>query len=319
MAEESYPVELTAPDITPYRTGNTGLDYVTTFDSGRAGPHVMVCAVTHGNEICGAITLDFLLRSALRPTRGKLTFSFNNHRAFHNFSPAHPTLSRFVDEDFNRLWSPEVLDGPRTSAELERARELRPLVDGVDFLLDIHSMQTAVAPLMLAGPLEKGRNFACDLGYPEHVVMDIGHAAGRRLRDYGAFGDPASRRNALLIEAGQHWERASAAVSLETTLRFLRALDVIDRAFAERHLKAESPPQKVIEVTDAVTIKSGSFRFADSYNGLEVISREGTLLAIDGTEEVVTPYDDCVLIMPSRRLYPGHTAVRLGRFVEREG
>jgi hypothetical protein len=29
----------------------------------------------------------------------------------------------------------------------------------------------------------------------------------------------------------------------------------------------------------------------------------------------VTPYDDCVLIMPTRRPRRGETAVRLGRFV----
>lgn len=315
MVDETYPVELTPPDISPYRSGNTGLDYVTTVDSGRPGPHVMVCAVTHGNEICGAITLDFLLREQVRPTRGKLTLSFNNYRAFLNFNPAYPTLSRFVDEDFNRIWSPEVLDGPRSSVELKRARELRPLVDEVDYLLDIHSMQTSIAPLMLAGPLDKGRDFARSLGYPVHVVMDTGHAAGLRLRDYGAFGDPASERNALLIEAGQHWERSSADVSRETALRFLLALDVIDRGVAEAYLTADPAPQKVIEVTEAVTIQSSNFRFADTYNGLEVIPRAGTVLGTDGTNEVRTPYDDCVLIMPSRRLYPGHTAVRLGRFV----
>eukprot|EP01046_Picozoa_sp_COSAG06_P061105 COSAG06_NODE_13265_length_1276_cov_1.375531_1_plen_51_part_00 len=30
-------------------------------------------AVIHGNEICGAIALDFLLSSGYAPTRGKLT------------------------------------------------------------------------------------------------------------------------------------------------------------------------------------------------------------------------------------------------------
>ncbi len=55
---DNYPIELIAPDISAYRAGNTGIDYVTTFDSGNAGPHVMISAVTHGNELCGAITLD---------------------------------------------------------------------------------------------------------------------------------------------------------------------------------------------------------------------------------------------------------------------
>ena len=55
-------VELAAPDIDSHRRSSTGIDFVHTFESGRPGPHVMVNAVTHGNEICGAIVVDRLLR-----------------------------------------------------------------------------------------------------------------------------------------------------------------------------------------------------------------------------------------------------------------
>ena len=55
--------------------------------------------------------------------------------------------------------------------------------------------------------------------------------------------------------------------------------------------------------------------FVEEYQGLEVIPEAGTVIANDGDEPVRTPYDDCVLIMPSRRLVPGQTAVRFGRFV----
>ena len=51
-----YTVELSPPDLSAYRKGNTGIDYITTFDSGKPGPHVMVNAVTHGNELCAAIS-----------------------------------------------------------------------------------------------------------------------------------------------------------------------------------------------------------------------------------------------------------------------
>lgn len=311
-----YPVELSPPDISAYKAGNTGIPYATTFDSGRDGPHVMVNAVTHGNELCGAIVLDFLFRENVRPTRGRLTLSFANYRAFLKFDARYPLLSRFLDEDFNRLWSPEVLDGPRESDELARAREFRPLVDTVDCLLDIHSMQTKVPALALAGPLAKGRELAASVGYPQYVVSDEGHAAGRRMRDYDAFGDPASDRNALLVECGQHWDKASVAAAMETTLRFLRHLDVIDPDFAAAHLAGPPPPQRFIDVTQAVTIGHESFRFVDAYFGMEVIERAGTVIAHENGREIRTPYDNCVLIMPSRRNVPGQTAVRLGRFIE---
>jgi predicted deacylase len=312
-----YPVELVPPDISAYRQGNTGIDYVTTFDSGRPGPHVMIAAVTHGNELCGAVVVDFLFRQKVRPTAGKLTLAFNNYRAYLTFDARYPGLSRYIDEDFNRLWSPDVLDGGRTSDELRRAREMRPLIDSVDLLLDLHSMQTRAPALMLSGPLEKGRLMAAAVGVPEFVVSDIGHAAGMRMRDYGAFGDPASNKNALLVECGQHWEQSSADVAMQTTLRFLKHCGIVDRAFLDAHISGNPPPQKFVTVTGPVTIKHDDFQFVDEYQGMEVIAKAGTIIAHDGDEPVRTPYDDCVLIMPSRRMSAGQTAVRLGRFTHR--
>ncbi len=318
MPEPNYAVELTPPDIEPYRAGNTGVEYVTTFDSGKAGPHVLVTALTHGNEICGAIALDRLLRAGLRPRQGRLTLAFDNIAAYRSFDRRYPVASRFVDEDFNRLWDEGTLDGPRQSVELARARTLRPFVDAADFLLDIHSMQYATAPLMLAGTLDRSVALARRVGIPELIMCDVGHAAGKRMRDYGPFGDPASAKTALLIEAGQHWQNRAAEVATDVMLRFLIALGSLSRDDAAPIAGpdfAAQPRQRVIEVTEAVTIEGDNFEFADDFRGLEVLSPKGTLIGRDDGREVRTPYDDCVLIMPSRRLAKGHTAVRLGRFV----
>ena len=119
-----YAIELQAPDISAYAAGNTGVDYVTTFDSGRDGPHVMLAAIVHGNELCGPIALDWLLARDVRPQRGRLTLGFVNVAAYANWDPDDPFASRWVDEDFNRLWSEEVLRADRTSVELERVPNL---------------------------------------------------------------------------------------------------------------------------------------------------------------------------------------------------
>jgi predicted deacylase len=319
VSDLNFRVELTAPDIEPYRAGNTGTEYVTTFAAPEPGPHVMVTALTHGNEICGAIALDRLLRAAVRPRRGRLTLAFDNVAAYHEFDPRYPIASRYIDEDFNRLWSPATLDGTRQSIELERARALRPFVEAADFLLDLHSMQYATAPLMLAGLLRRSRALARRVGIPELIMCDAGHAAGPRMRDYGGFGDPASHKTALLIEAGQHWERRAAEVATDVMLRFLIALDVMTRddvAAIGGPDFAVQPRQRVIEVTEAVTISGDRFDFAGDFRGLEVLPGKGTLIGRDDGREVRTPYDDCVLLMPSRRLVKGQTAVRLGRYIE---
>ena len=76
------------------------------------------------------------------------------------------------------------------------------------------------------------------------------------------------------------------------------------------------PRQRIIEVTEAVTITGDRFDFAGDYRGLEVLGEKGSLIGRDGEREVRTPYDNCVLIMPSRRLVKGQTAVRLGRYLD---
>ncbi|MGE5268528.1 MAG: M14 family metallopeptidase [Thiohalocapsa sp.] len=319
MSDLTYTVELSPPDIEPYRAGNTGIEYVTTFEAPQPGPHVLVTALTHGNEICGAIALDKLFRAGVRPLQGKLTLAFDNVAAYREFDPRYPIASRYVDEDFNRLWSPATLDGPRRSIELDRARALRPIVDAADYLLDLHSMQYATAPLMLAGVLPRSRELARWVGIPELIMCDAGHAAGPRMRDYGGFGDPHSAKTALLIECGQHWERRAAEVAIDVMLRFLVALGTVARedvaALGGPDFDAQ-PRQRVIEVTTAVTISGGRFDFAGDFRGLEVLPEKGSLIGRDDGREVRTPYDNCVLIMPSRRLVRGQTAVRLGRYVD---
>jgi len=309
-------IEIKPPDIAAYRSGNTGVDYVHALDSGRPGANVMVQALTHGNEFSGAIALDFLFRQKVDPAKGKLTLAFANVAAFARFDFGDPDRSRYIDEDYNRVWADAVIGGPRDSAELRRARELRPFVDAADYLLDLHTMTEACRPIMVCGMLDKGADFARRVGVPADLLIDTGHPAGLRMRDRGGFGDPASPKNALLIEAGQHWEKSSVDVAIDTTLRFLKATGAVDAAWADSRLRVKPPArQRVVRVTEPVTAASANFRFARPWKGLEVVKKAGTVVATDGDKVWRTPYDDCVLVMPSTaHTKPGNTMVRLGRY-----
>jgi predicted deacylase len=309
-------IEIEPRDIGPFRRGNTGIDYVTTFDSGKAGPHVMVTALTHGNELSGAHAVGFLFDHAVRPRRGRLTLCFANVAAYLTFDPDSPFESRFFDEDFNRVWDEATLDGPRDSVELERARAIRPLVDTVDMLLDLHSTSLLMAPMILCGMRDKGLALARGIGSPAHVVIDAGHASGKRLRDYAPFDDPAIGAAAALVECGQHFERAANDVAIDTTLRFLRHCDIVDPDFIAQHVSVAATPQMVIRVSQAVTIETDRFTFTHDLAGFEVIAEADTLIGHDGDREVRTPYDNCVMVMPVRDLKKGLTAVRLGEIVD---
>jgi predicted deacylase len=320
MSTQAYPIELTFPDISAHEHSDSGVAYVHTFDSGVAGPHVMINALTHGNEVCGAIVVDALLRAKLRPRRGRLTLAFANVAAYRSFDASKPDAARFVDQDFNRVWTAKTLDDTsRVSSELERARAMRPVIDTVDLLLDLHSMHEKSAPLIVAGPLAKGIELSAKLGTPATVICDEGHPEGRRMRDYEGFGAPASPKNALLIECGQHWEASAVGVARNVTARFLALSGVVDSSDLPQDWFAPLPDEMlVVRVTEPVVARSMDFRFAGAYTGLEVFDKAGSVIGWSDGEPVVTPYDDCMLVMPSlRQLRPGVTVVRLGRIEQR--
>ena len=88
------PIEVAFPDLTRWAAGNAGIPYVWTFAGPAAGPHVLVQALTHGNEVCGAIALDWLLAADFRPTRGALSLCFANIAAYEGFDRADPARAR---------------------------------------------------------------------------------------------------------------------------------------------------------------------------------------------------------------------------------
>ncbi|MFO1268267.1 MAG: succinylglutamate desuccinylase/aspartoacylase family protein [Rubrivivax sp.] len=314
-------VELKPPAIERWRDGGTGVDFVHAWDTGKPGPRVMVQALTHGNEICGAIALDWLLAqvrtAGWRPARGRLVCAFANVAAYQRFDAVHPFASRCIDEDLNRVWADEVLLGERDSAELRRARELRPFVDATELMLDIHSMSEPCAPLMVCGTQDKNAAFARELGVPEILLIDTGHPAGLRMVERGGFGNKNdSKHRALLIECGQHWEKAAADVAVDALVRFLGLTGLADAAWVKANVRLPLPKrQRLVRVTEPVVARSTAFKFLVPTTGLSVIAKAGTPIAQDGEHVFVTPYDDTVLVMPgTNNLKPGGTAVRLGRF-----
>ncbi len=310
------PDDLWPPDLSPYAQGNTGIPFVHRFDSAVPGPHVVVNALMHGNEMCGAVAVAAMLSAGIRPMRGSLSFSFANVEAFAQFDPNFPILSRYLDEDMNRLWSPDLLaDGNASSAERRRAAALWPHFATADLLLDLHSMQHDRIPLMLAGRSTRAAALALAVGFPSIIVTDAGHAGGLRLIDHPRFTDGTEGPTALLAECGRHEDRASATVALETTARFLAATGVVaPHALAPWLPSAPPSAPRLVAITQTVTVAAEPFRFLKDYQGMDVIPTAGTAFAEEAGRLVLTPHDDCVMIMPARVPMRGQTAVRLGRF-----
>jgi hypothetical protein len=319
---QSLRFDLPKPDIAAWREGNTGVEGVWQFDSGRSGRDVLITALIHGNELCGAWALKGLLEAGVRPRQGRLTLVFCNLAAFDRFDPADHDASRFVDEDLNRQWLPDRIQAGGTQ-ERRRAQALLPFVAQADWLLDLHSMHESAAPLLLTGMQARNVALARALRSPAHIVVDAGHKDGVRMRDYGRFGELCADggdngTRSLLIECGFHGDLSSRSVAQDLCLRFLQASEALDAQTLAGLLpgwrQADAPRQWALDVTGPVVAKSERFRFAEPYQGLEVIAKAGTVIGWNDTEPVTTPYDDCVLVMPStRQAKAGVTVVRFAR------
>ena len=209
-------------------------------------------------------------------------------------------------------------DGRPRQRSSRRAAELRPWVEQADWLLDIHSMSNSEVPLQLTGLLPRNIELGLQLGTPSKIIADAGHAAGVRMRDYGRFGEPGDNgTRSLLIECGFHGAPSARDVAIDQMARFLAASGAFDRArLPDGWLMPDAPSQQALEVTHAITRKNENFRFAQPWQGLECLPSAGTLIGWNDDEEILTPYDNCVLIMPSLgQPRPGVTVVRLARAI----
>lgn len=305
--QQTTEFEVLPRDIAAYREGNTCVDYVHRFESGRPGPHVLVNALTHGNEVCGMVAATHLLDNGVRPKIGALTVSFANVAAYESFDREKPFASRQLVHNLNRIWSPEWLDGTQDSPELRRARELRPVVAAADHILDIHSTAQVVAPFWVYPGFARNAAAALAIGAPDiHLVMPKGLNTGTPLIQHGRHGREEGEGVALVAECGQHFMQSSADMAIGVTMRFLAHFGLVESEAAPK-----APPRR-FELLARPLIKTESFHFVRPLAGLETFAK-GELIATDGPEEIRALCDDCTVFMPARTPIVGREAVYLTR------
>jgi predicted deacylase len=301
------PLEVLPRDLSAYRAGNTGIPHVHRFASGRPGPHVLVNALTHGNEFCGMVAATHLLDHGVRPRIGTLTVSFANVAAYESFDPRQPFDSRQLVHNLNRIWSPEWLEGEEDSPELRRARELRPVVAAADHILDLHSTSNDVEPFWVYPAFERNAEAALAIGRPAvHLVMPDGLGSGTPVIQHGRHGEADSDAGvALVAECGQHFRQATSDLAVEVALDFLAHFGLIEAR------PRNDAPQRRYLLLQTYVIRTPEFRFTRPVVGFETFAK-GELIATDGATEIRAP-EDCAILMPARAPIPGREGVYIAR------
>lgn len=308
MSQNPPVFEVLPRDLSAYRQGNIGIDYVHRFESGKPGPHVLINALTHGNEICGMVAATHLLDTGVRPLVGTLTISFANVQAYESFDASKPFESRQLVHNLNRIWSAQELDGEGDSPELRRARALRPVVAAADHILDIHSTSQDVEPFWVYPSYPRNAAVANAIGRPGvHLIMPQGLGSGTPLIQHGRHGDAGSNAGgALVVECGQHFLQSAATLATEVAQDFLAHFGLM----APRSPAPAQPVQRRFELLETCMVRTPEFRFTRPLVGFEVFAKD-EVIATDGPHTIRALCDDCTVLMPTREPIVGREAVYL--------
>jgi succinylglutamate desuccinylase len=269
-------------------------------------PHLAVFGSIHGNEPCGLRAIERLRAEvesgALQLQQGTLYLVHGNPQA----GEAHERHTR-GGTDLNRLFDYRFMtDLPSVYWVYEhyRALELKPLLDSVDALLDLHSTTAPSPAFAIASPLPESQRFAdaLGLGYVTHGWDGPGLLADR------VVIAPLTRRGlpAVSVECGQHQQPEAADVAY-ACLR--RALD---------HLGLAPWPEQPaplactrLQLRAAVKRPSPRFKFVRPLASMQQLAA-GELIGRD-EDMALTLQRSCYVIMPNDDVGVGDDMIYLAQ------
>ncbi|MBP9779074.1 succinylglutamate desuccinylase/aspartoacylase family protein [Candidatus Gracilibacteria bacterium] len=267
------------------------------------GPTITIFSGIHGDEISGIIAtkkfFEEVIIKKIPLLKGKIILVLGANEE------AIIQKKRYIKTNLNRLFG---VDKIGCSYEYERSRELMSLLNKSDFLLDLHSTSGPSIPFLFS----ERRNFeiAEKLGVP-HVVVGW--------NDLGAISTAGDTENYMnkkggwgfTFEAGNHDNPDGTKNAYQVLLNFLSHLGIINIS----HFQSLPGEKTFIEMTSVYTCKTGEFEF--KLKQLENFSplKSGTLIGMDGDEEIRAK-SNCTLVMPSlRKIKKGEDAFFIAKIL----
>lgn len=276
------------------------------YDDDTPGPLVIGIGGMHGNEPAGVFALQDVLhslRTRRLPFRGRLLALTGNCAAL-------ARGCRYIDEDFNRLWVSERLEGmgkpcAEPTSEEQEQQELLAAIEtalaqreGPAVFLDLHTTSAEGQPFVVIGDSLLNRRFAFGLQAP--VILGLEEQLEGTLLNY------LSEQGHVVIgfEGGQHaspdavQNHTAAIWSVLTTSGCLRPQD------APKKTQAEQPICPVVEIRYHHLIQAGDdFAMEPGFTNFQPV-RRGQLLAHDRHGQI-RAQESGQILMP---LYQGQGA-----------
>ncbi len=277
-----------------------------------AGPALICVAAQHGNETAGVFALQRTLRMLHRrrlPFRGEIVGLVGNVQALDR-------KMRFVEQDLNRLWTLDRIEGVRSRAktetlEAEEAEQYALLVEldrifdrspSPAYVLDLHTFSADGSPFSVVSDTLRNRAFARQI--PAPLILGLEEKLSGTLPEYvnslghttmgfesGRHDDP----HAIEVHESALWHAMVAAGNL-------RPHEIPEFSSHRKTIvDAVGHQPQVVEIRSRYSVVAGDeFRMKPGFRNFGKIHR-GQVLAFNADGPILAE-EDGLLVMP---LYQG--------------
>jgi len=251
-------------------------------------PRVVLFGGIHGQEASGVYAIEKLLfdffSGARTLTRGSLTLARGNERAL-------AADRRYIKHNLNRLfrqdYGPEI---DRTSYEFIRAQELKTILEGCDYFLDLHSAPIAQDPFIVAERRVAG--FFAKLGIPRIITGWSKFSSGAIGGDAENYAN-AHGAKAATLESGAHYEKRSIDVAYKTVTSLLSLLGMTAQT-----AETETRQAEIVDMYAVVTKEFDDFRFTGTVENFQFLKKGDTFAFQNGLP--LTVQEDSYLLIPMK-------------------
>lgn len=282
-----------------------------TYTGLKPGPKLFVLGAIHGNEKCGTIGCDRVIKEIddgyVKIMRGQVVFvPIGNPEAYNQDR-------RFIERNLNRYLVPM----PESDCyEAKLGNILCPMLADCDVHLSIHSYTVGGEPFIFVAPgCEKEHAFAASLGpWTLLTGWEQAYAAtGRRTHDADDEESTGSieyaRRHGALavnIECGQHNDSKAPDVAYNAIRNALRHLEMTD----EPKLEVAKKPERLVTVTH-VFYRDDLGTFPKPWKHLEAVKKDEAM-AYHADGSIIPAPEDGFIIMPKENADLGEEWFYLG-------
>lgn len=279
------------------------------------GPLLVVIAGIHGNERAGIEATRLVSKMLEVEPITNPSFSFRgNMVGFIGNIAASEKEVRYIDQDLNRMWSPELIGQIEQKKEKDRNSEEHELLAMVSlinktiseyeassiYILDLHTTSSDGGIFAIPNYDDESLRVAKNLHAP--VVLDLLKGiSGTTLHYFDQHTFEKVQTTSITFEAGQHEDPASVNRCIAAIVNCLRSIGCVQQKDVENiHDKVLKSYSKNLPSVTKLLYKHNinaedNFEMLPGFKNFDPV-RKGEVLAFDRSGEISSEYDGLILM-----------------------